>query len=287
MSGSDWSAFGAVLARLVEAGLDEDAAARDVTTMSLGERARSAGKARFEARSRLVVCGWPAVEMVYGKLGGLDARQVSPEGAWIGAGTVVGTLAGPVGRMLTGERVALNILGRLSGIATLTGRFVEAVRETGVEILDTRKTTPGMRALERYAVRCGGGVNHRFDLSAMAMFKDNHLAAIGGGGLLGDAVRAARAAGVPVEIEVDGIGQLDRALALAPDRILLDNMSPDQVREAVERATGSGCYIEASGGITLGTVRDYASTGVDGISVGSLTHSAPAADISLDWEEPC
>jgi len=161
---------------------------------------------------------------------------------------------------------------------------VDAVAGAGVEILDTRKTTPGLRALERYAVRCGGGVNHRFDLCEMAMFKDNHWIAAGGLVGLSDAVSAARAAGVPVEVEIDSLEQLHPVIGMHPDRILLDNMNPATVAEAVRAARGSGIYMEASGGISLETVRAMAETGVDGISTGCLTHSAPAADISLDWE---
>jgi nicotinate-nucleotide pyrophosphorylase (carboxylating) len=173
----------------------------------------------------------------------------------------------------------------MCGVATLTRRFVEAVSGTGVEILDTRKTTPAHRALQRYAVRVGGGVNHRFALSEMAMLKDNHLAAAGGAENLDVLVRAVRARGSRVEVEVDGLDELQRTLPLLPDRILLDNMPPADLARAVEMAAKSSCYMEASGGVSLENVRRVAETGVDGISIGALTHSAPAADLGMDWEE--
>ena len=236
------------------------------------------------AREDLVVAGWPLVCVTYRTLaGGVELSQAVREGASASPGTVIGTVAGESGQILRGERVALNLLCRISGIASLTSRYVRAVDGTGVQILDTRKTTPCHRILERYAVRQGGGINHRFDLSSMAMIKDNHIAAMGGIDRIGNIVHTLQSDGIAVEIEVDSLAQFGKALDLEPDRILLDNMNPDSLQKAVEASTGSGCFLEASGGITLETVRRVAETGVNGISVGSLTHSAPSADIGFDW----
>ena len=183
--------------------------------------------------------------------------------------------------LLSAERVALNLLGRLCGVATLTRAYVDAVAGTGGVITDTRKTTPGLRALEKYAVRCGGGVNHRFGLDDAILIKDNHVAAAGG---VAEAIRRAKAAAghlVKIECEVDSLAELDEALAEAPDVVMLDNFSLADLRAAVARAKGR-VVLEASGGVTLQSVRAIAETGVDVISVGALTHSAPALDIGLD-----
>jgi nicotinate-nucleotide pyrophosphorylase (carboxylating) len=196
--------------------------------------------------------------------------------------------AGPLARvsanaraLLSAERTALNLLGRLCGVATLTRAYVEAVAGTGAAVTDTRKTTPGLRALEKYAVRCGGGVNHRFGLDDAILIKDNHVAAAGG---VGAAIRRARAAAghlVKIEAEVDSLAQLDEALAEGPDVVMLDNFSLADLAAAVARAKGK-VVLEASGGVTLDSVRAIAETGVDVISVGALTHSAPVLDIGLD-----
>jgi nicotinate-nucleotide pyrophosphorylase (carboxylating) len=180
--------------------------------------------------------------------------------------------------VLTGERLALNLLGRLCGIATLTRRYVDAVDGTGAVILDTRKTTPGLRELEKRAVRCGGGTNHRLRLDDGVLIKDNHLR---GAGSIADAVARARATGLPVEVECDTLAQVGEALDAAADRILLDNMTTDELREAVVLTAGRA-ELEASGGVTLDTVRAVAETGVDYVSVGALTHSARALDVSLE-----
>jgi nicotinate-nucleotide pyrophosphorylase len=196
---------------------------------------------------------------------------------------VVLEIEGAARAMLSCERVALNFVQRLSGIATLTARFVDAVRGTNARILDTRKTTPGLRVLERYAVRCGGGTNHRDDLAAAVLIKDNHLAAVGGDVAL--AVRRAREharIGLQVEVECDRRDQVVVALASEADVILLDNMSCDEMRACVE-LVGGAAIVEASGGITLENVRAVADTGVDWISIGALTHSAPALDLALDF----
>ncbi|MCS6622870.1 carboxylating nicotinate-nucleotide diphosphorylase [Roseibacterium beibuensis] len=201
------------------------------------------------------------------------------------AGTVLVEAGADARAFLAAERTALNLLGRLCGVATLTRAYVAAVEGTGARIADTRKTTPGLRALEKHAVACGGGVNHRFGLDDAILIKDNHVAVCGG---VGEAVRRARAmAGhlVRVEVEVDGLDQLDEALAARPDVVMLDNFSLEMLREAVTRAKASSFgrpVLEASGGVTLETVRAIAETGVDVISVGALTHSAPSLDIGLD-----
>ena len=226
-------------------------------------------------------------------ISGLDAarevfRQVddslvfdalAPEGEWREGGQVA-AIEGAAGSILTAERVALNFLGRLSGVATLTARYVRAVEGTGAQILDTRKTTPGLRALEKAAVVAGGGASHRAGLHDAILVKENHAALAGG---VGEAARRAvegRGSARFVEVEVESIAELEQVLDAGVDRILLDNMAPTQLREAVALAEGRA-QLEASGGITLENVREVAETGVDFISVGALTHSAPALDLSL------
>ncbi|MDR6624005.1 carboxylating nicotinate-nucleotide diphosphorylase [Caulobacter segnis] len=206
---------------------------------------------------------------------------VTPDGHDAAPGAILARAEGNARAVLAAERTGLNLLGRLSGIATLTRSYVRLVEGTGATIVDTRKTTPGLRALEKYAVRCGGGVNHRFGLDDAILIKDNHVAACGG---VGEAVRRARAhAGhlVKVEVEVDGLDQLEEALKHGPDVVMLDNFSLDDLKTAVRLAKGRA-VLEASGGVNLTTVRAIAETGVDVISVGALTHSAPVLDIGLD-----
>ena len=196
-------------------------------------------------------------------------------------GTVLARVEGNARAILSAERTALNLLGRLSGVATLTRAYVQAVEGTKARITDTRKTTPGLRALEKYAVRCGGGINHRFGLDDAILIKDNHVAACGG---IAEALRRARAlAGhlTPIEVEVDSLDQLEQALPFAPQVIMLDNFSLEDLRRAVGMVAGR-VVLEASGGVTLETVAAIAATGVDVISVGALTHSAPVLDIGLD-----
>lgn len=203
------------------------------------------------------------------------------DGASLGPGKVIARLEGNARAILTAERTALNLLGRLSGIASLTQAYVEAVAGTGVRITDTRKTTPGLRHLEKYAVRCGGGINHRFGLDDAILIKDNHVAASGG---VIPAIRRARAAVghlMKIEVEVDRLDQLAEALGESPDVIMLDNFPLDQLVEAVAIVAGR-VTLEASGGVSLQTVRGIAETGIDVISVGALTHSAPNLDIGLD-----
>ncbi len=203
------------------------------------------------------------------------------DGDKVEAGEVLARAEGNARAILAAERAALNLMGRLSGVATLTRAYVDAVEGTGAVIVDTRKTTPGLRLLEKYAVRCGGGVNHRFGLDDAILIKDNHVAASGG---VGEALRRARAAAghlVKIEVEIDRLDQLGEALAGGPDVIMLDNFSLDDLREAVRRTEGR-VRLEASGGVNLQTVKAIAETGVDVISVGALTHSAAVLDIGLD-----
>lgn len=274
---------GATMRALVRAALDEDHAFDDVTTLATVP-AEAKGRAAIVARSAGVIAGLPLAIGAFETMSGeVSVRVVAGDGAHVGDGGVVAEVAGPWRALLSAERVALNFVQRLSGVATLTARYAEAVRGTRAKIYDTRKTTPTLRALERYAVRCGGGVNYRADLSDAVLIKDNHLAALGGDIAL--AVRRAREASRPgmcVEVECDEIGQVDAALAAGADVILLDNMSLDAMRACVARVAGR-VPLEASGGVTLERVRAIAETGVDRISVGGLTHSTPALDLGLDY----
>jgi len=230
-----------------------------------------------------------------GRVAGLDCARIAfqaldpdarfetalPDGADAAKGEVIARVAGLARAVLSAERTALNLAGRLSGVATLTRAYVRAVEGTGARITDTRKTTPGLRALEKYAVRCGGGINHRFGLDDAILIKDNHVAACGG---VAEALTRARAAAghlTPIEVEVDTLEQLEQALPFAPQVIMLDNFSLEDLRAAVALVAGR-VTLEASGGVSLETVRAIADTGVDVISVGALTHSAPVLDIGLD-----
>jgi nicotinate-nucleotide pyrophosphorylase (carboxylating) len=272
----------AEIERVVRAALAEDVGAGDVTTNgTAGADIRC--RARLLLKEAGVACGLPAARAVFLALDpAADFRAVVSDGDRCDAEpTVVAEVVGLARSVLTGERTALNLLGRLSGVATRTARYVEAIAGTGATILDTRKTTSGLRALEKYAVRCGGGVNHRFGLDDGILVKDNHLVVAGG---ISSAVRRLRAAGtqgLAIEVEADTLAQVDEALAAGVDRILLDNMSPEELREAVARVRGRA-VLEASGGVSLDTVRLIAETGVDFVSVGALTHSAPSLDVSLE-----
>jgi nicotinate-nucleotide pyrophosphorylase (carboxylating) len=259
--------------------LAEDLGAGDLTTRAVVPEGAQA-RARIEQRAPGVVAGLGVAQAVFERLdGSLAFRASAPEGEWREAG-VLAEISGPAASILAGERVALNFLGRLSGVATLTARYVQAVEGTGARILDTRKTTPGLRELEKAAVRAGGGVSHRSGLYDAILVKENHAALAGG---VGEATRRALAGapeGVTVEVECATLGEVEAAVAAGVPRILLDNMAPAELRQAVELA-GGRAELEASGGITLDTVRAVAETGVDYISVGALTHSAPALDVSL------
>jgi nicotinate-nucleotide pyrophosphorylase (carboxylating) len=274
-----------VIREVVERALREDVGAGDLTTLAAVPAAARA-TARFVYREPGVLCGLPVLRAVFAAVEpGLTLEEHAAEGAHISQGAAVATLSGPARGILTGERVALNLLQRMSGVATLAARYVAAVAGTGARILDTRKTTPGLRALEKYAVRVGGATNHRFGLYDGVMLKDNHLAVLAAQGLgLADAVRRVREAVGPmvrVEVEVETVEQAAVAAGAGADMILLDNMAPAQLRAAVTAIAGRA-RSEASGGITLETVRAAAEAGVDYISVGALTHSARALDIGLD-----
>jgi nicotinate-nucleotide pyrophosphorylase (carboxylating) len=267
------------LERAVYAALAEDVGEGDVTTDATIDP-DAVGTAELVLREAGVVCGLAAAEAAFRALDP-DVRfePLVEEGAVLDRPAAVALVTGPERAILTGERTALNFLGRLSGIATLTRRYVDAVAGTGVAILDTRKTTPGLRALEKYAVVCGGGRNHRFALDDGVLVKDNHLRASGS---IEAAVQSLRAAtDLPVEVECDTLEQVSAALDAGVDAILLDNMRPDELRAAVALA-GARARLEASGGVTLENIREVAETGVDEISVGALTHSARSLDVSLE-----
>ena len=270
--------------RLIDIALTEDVGPGDWTT-EWTVPAGAQGEAWIVAKETLVVAGTDAVRAVFEKVDpGLDVVIRAGDGARLEAEGVAAEIRGPQRGILTGERVALNFLGHLSGIATLTRRFVDAVEGTGAKILDTRKTTPGWRNLEKAAVRAGGGHNHRFGLHDMVLVKDNHLVA--GGGVVSTVrgIQEKNRDGLPVEVEVDTLEQLSELLPLEVDRVLLDNMDLDTLRAAVNLIRGfpgRRPEIEASGNMSLDRVGAVGETGVDFISVGALTHSAPAADFSL------
>ena len=270
-------------ARLVREALEEDAADNDITSIATIPTERRS-RCRVVARQRGVMAGIAlARESFRQRDSKSSVRATVKDGQLVEAGAdVMFVTASPRG-LLSAERVALNFLQRLSGIATITRQFVDAVAGTNARILDTRKTTPGWRILEKYAVRAGGGMNHRMDLGAAVLIKDNHLAALDGDVAM--AVQRARelAPGKPVEIECDRIEQVRRAVDAGAEIIMLDNMTPAKLREAVAFVDGRA-VTEASGGVRLETVRTIAETGVDWISVGALTHSAKALDLALDFE---
>lgn len=271
--------------RLAKAALAEDVGNGDVTTQAIVPPGTPA-RALMRSRERLVVAGTALAEAAFRELSTeLTITRRIEDGSPSDPGTVLIEIEGDARPILTAERVALNFLQRLSGIATLTRQFVEAVQGTRTQIIDTRKTTPGWRQLEKYAVRCGGGRNHRFGLFDMILIKDNHLAAVRQPDAMAAAMRQARACypQLKIEVEADTLEQVDQALAAGADLILLDNMNPVQLRLAVQKCRGQA-QTEASGGVTLGSVRSIAETGVDFISVGALTHSARAVDIGLDFE---
>jgi nicotinate-nucleotide pyrophosphorylase (carboxylating) len=276
--------------RLATLALEEDLGEEGDLTSKALIPAGLQGQAIFIARAAGTVSGLPAANVTYQLIDTqLAFINVVEDGAVVEAGARLAIVSGRMRSILSGERTALNFLQRLSGIATLTRRFVAMVADLPSKILDTRKTTPGWRLLEKYAVRCGGGNNHRMGLSDAILIKDNHLAAIGPQPeAVAQAVKRARAKyanGFPVEVEVDDLKQFDVAIESGPDIILLDNMPLDQMRVAVRRRNelAPGIVLEASGGVNLSTVRAIAETGVDRISVGALTHSAVALDIALDY----
>jgi nicotinate-nucleotide pyrophosphorylase (carboxylating) len=263
---------------LVRRALDEDVGSGDLTTQATvpaGVRAR----ARITQKQPGVLYGLDAAQLAFALLDrGARFVALAEEGVWREGGPVL-DIEGEAAALLSAERTALNLLQRLSGVATLTARYVEAVRGTRARVLDTRKTTPGLRLLEKAAVAAGGATNHRVGLFDAILIKENHAAMAGG---VGEAVRLARASApnVLLEVECRTDDEVDEALAAGAPRLLLDNMSPAQMRAIVARV-GDRAELEASGGIELETIRDVAETGVDFISVGALTHSAPALDLSL------
>jgi nicotinate-nucleotide pyrophosphorylase (carboxylating) len=265
---------------LLRHALDEDLGAGDITTWLTVPPARR-GHADIAAKAPAVIAGLPLVRRIAALTPGeVAVVEHIGDGTPVAAGTVLATLAGPAHTLLVMERLSLNLLQHLSGIATLTAQFVEAVSGTGCRIVDTRKTLPGLRVLEKYAVRAGGGRNHRLRLDDGILIKNNHITAAGS---VGAAVRAARAGaphGMKVEVECSTHAEVDEALAAGAEIVLLDNMTLEQMRVAVRRI-GGRAIVEASGGITLTNVRGVAETGVDIISVGALTHSAPAVDIHM------
>lgn len=273
-----------VSAVLVRA-LDEDVeAVGDVTSIATVPAEQHA-VLDLVARQPGVVAGGPVAAAVFGLVGGdsVSCRIPAQDGARVGVGDVVVSAAGPARALLTAERTALNVLCHLSGIATQTNRWVQALAGTKAKVRDTRKTTPGLRQLEKYAVRCGGGVNHRMSLSDAALVKDNHVLAAGGVVPAFAAVRE-QFPGLPVEVEVDSLAQLAEVVAAGADLVLLDNFSPSEMAEAVA-LTGGRARLEASGGLTLDVAAQVGETGVDYLAVGGLTHSAPALDIGADLRQ--
>jgi nicotinate-nucleotide pyrophosphorylase (carboxylating) len=279
--------------RLLELALEEDLGSRGDLTSQAVIPPDLEGRAAFVARSSGVVAGLPAVAMVVAAIDNrLRFEPLVLDGTPINCGDQLALVSGLLRGILSGERIALNFLQHLSGIATLTRQYVDAIAGLPVCLLDTRKTLPGWRLLEKYAVRQGGGHNHRMGLHDGILIKDNHLAGLQIADRklqIDEAVRRARALNraqqVSLELEVDTLEQLDQALACQPDIVLLDNMTTDQLREAVRRRNQAapGVLLEASGGVTLLTLRAIAETGVDRISIGALTHSAKALDIALDY----
>ncbi|WP_018466370.1 carboxylating nicotinate-nucleotide diphosphorylase [Calidithermus timidus] len=285
------SRFTPLITEAIRRALEEDIGEGDVTTLcTIPPQARSSG--HFLAKESGVIAGLEVVRQVYAQLDPrLELEVLFPDGSALEAGTVFARVQGPCQALLMGERTALNFMQRMSGIATQTRRFVQAVAHTKARILDTRKTAPGLRALDKWAVRIGGGVNHRFGLWDEVLIKDNHIAAVGS---LREAVRRVREGDPqqrPITVEVRTLEELREALELSPggrqysgvSRILLDNMDLEQLRQAVAISAGR-VPLEASGNVTLENVAQVAETGVDFISVGALTHSVKALDISLDLE---
>ena len=269
---------------LIDLALEEDAGLGDITSRAIFPP-RHRSRAVIDAKQELVLCGLEVAARVFEKTDvSLKIRLMAKDGDRVKKGAVVLRVEGPTGSILTAERTALNFLQRLSGIATQAARYAAAVQGTGVRVVDTRKTTPGWRALEKYAVRTGGCFNHRSSLGEQVLIKDNHIAAAGS---LTKAVKLCRAAashGAKVEVEAKSLAEVKEACLAGADIILLDNMTPAQVKLAVA-AIAKRAQVEVSGGVKYDTLRDYALPGVDIISIGALTHSVAAADLSLDLKE--
>jgi nicotinate-nucleotide pyrophosphorylase (carboxylating) len=268
--------------RVVATALEEDLRYGPDATTAATVPADAVAVAAFAAREPGVLAGLPAVRAVLDDVvGGYEVLDTRADGDRLAAGDSALTVRAPVRGLLTAERTALNLLCHLSGVATATAAWVDAVAGTGARIRDTRKTLPGLRLLEKYAVRCGGGVNHRLGLGDAVLIKDNHVAAAGS---VGAALEAARAAApdLPYEVEVDTLDQLDEVLALGAELVLLDNFDVERTREAVRRRGERSTKLESSGGLALANARAYAETGVDYLSIGALTHSVRALDLGLD-----
>ncbi len=279
------------LMAIIRAALAEDVGSGDITSQLFIPDDLTA-KMAFVAREKMVVCGIEIPELVYGEIDKsivgkrIIVEKIAENGKEITAGELIATVSGSARSILTGERTSLNIMQRMSSVATITRKYVEAIAGTKAQIVDTRKTMPAMRFIDKYAVRVGGGVNHRIGLYDAVLIKDNHIAAAAN--ILSEplslsamiALARKNAPSLPVYIECDNLEQLQDALSAAPDRVLLDNMSPDMLRAAVKMA--KNVQLEASGGVNLANVREIAESGVDFISVGALTHSALAVDIALD-----
>ena len=265
---------------LIDLALDEDAGLGDVTSRAIFP-AKHRSRAFIEARQELIVCGLAVAARVFARVDpALTVKLTAADGDRVKPGGKVLTVAGPTASLLTAERTALNFIQRLSGVATMSHRYAAAVAGTATRVADTRKTTPGWRALEKYAVRCGGCFNHRSSLGEHVLIKDNHIAAAGS---LAKAVKLARLAAphsAKIEVEATTLAEVKEALRAGAEVILLDNMAPPMIRTAVALIAGAA-VVEVSGGIRFETLRDFALPGVDVISVGALTHSAPAADLSL------
>ena len=271
----DWSRTDA----LIDHALDEDIDTGDVTTRSIVGVPTKA-TAQITAKRACVVAGLFLVQRIYERLSKeVVVEPLVAEGKKVNSGTVICRIHGPFDTLLVGERTVLNFLQRLCGVASVTQRFVRAVKDSKCKVLDTRKTTPGMRSLEKYAVRCGGGTNHRFGLYDAILIKENHIAAAGG---VQEAIEKAREASptLPLEIEVQNMGELVLAVEYGADIVLLDNFSVADVRKAVSMV-GQRVQLEVSGGIQARTVKPYAQTGVHRISIGALTHSVKACDLSM------
>lgn len=270
---------------ILRAALREDlGSAGDITSeITIPDEAQAS--AQVVARAPGCIAGIEHTLRVFSLLdAGISADALVSDGDMVEAGTVLATLAGSARAILAGERVALNLLGRLSGIATATREFVDKVAGTRAKILDTRKTTPLLRALEKMAVTAGGGSNHRMGLYDAVLIKDNHIRAVGSAAEAVARARAHVAPDVQVEVEIETLADLEAVIEAGADVVLLDNMAPDELRAAVEKTAGR-CILEASGGISAENVRSVAETGVDLISVGSITHSAPSLDVALDFDE--
>lgn len=275
---------------LIELALAEDLGGKGDLTCAALIDPKDQAEVQVVARTTGVLAGSPVGRQVFEKLDpAVKWHAAIHDGEAVNPGTVVATVSGSIASLLVGERTMLNFMTHLSGIATITRRFVDAVKGTRARVLDTRKTLPGWRVLEKYAVRCGGGTNHRMGLYDGVLIKDNHLAAWTQSASIADAVRTARKlspSGVSIEVEVDTLIQLEDALRGQPDIVLLDNMDIESLNRAVawRDRSAPGVQLEASGGVTLSTVTAIAQTGVERISVGGLTHSAPALDLAFDWK---